>query len=209
MRRIDYKVEQCAIVVLAAGMSSRLGSPKQLLVYNGKSLLGHTVDVALQTNNRPVVVVTGANRSLIKKQMEGTEAEIAENEGWQEGIASSLRCGLAAVQKIKPGTDGIIFMVCDQPYVTKSLLNGLLQVQQETGLPIVASSYEDNLGTPALFHQSFFAELLELGGDTGARKLINQHKELVATVPFPEGIIDIDTRADYEVLLRHKNHTAE
>lgn len=199
---MQYKVEQCAIVVLAAGMSSRLGSPKQLLVYQGKSLLQHSVHIALETNMRPVVVVTGSNSDSMTEQMKGLKVEIINNEGWQEGIASSLRCGLAAVQKIRPGTDGIIFMVCDQPYVTKLLLDYLLQVQHKTGLPVVASRYADSLGTPALFHQSFFAELMELKGDTGARKLIKQHEELVATVPFPEGIIDIDTKDDYEVLLQ-------
>ena len=117
-------------------------------------------------------------------------------------MASSLRCGLAAVQKMSADVDGIIFMVCDQPYITKSLLDCLLQAQHETGLPIVASSYEDKLGTPALFHKSFFVELMELKGDTGARKLIKQHEDLVTTVVFPKGIIDIDTRTDYEVLLQ-------
>ncbi len=132
------------------------------------------------------------------------KVEVTENKEWKEGMASSLRCGVAAVQKIMPAADGIIFMVCDQPYVTTALLNGLVQAQLETGLPVVASSYGDKLGTPALFHKNLFAELLKLNGDTGARKLIRQHKELVATIPFPKGIIDIDTRADYEALLNEK-----
>ena len=199
-----YTVEQCAIVVLAAGMSSRLGSPKQLLAYKGKSLLQHAVDTALQTSMRPVVIVVGANSDAMKKQLEVRKAEVVENEGWQEGMASSLRCGMAATQKMKPGADGIIFMVCDQPYVTKLLLDSLLQVQHITGQPIVASSYEDKLGTPALFHKSFFAELMKLKGDTGARKLIKQHEDLVTTVAFPEGIIDIDTAAEYEALKQNK-----
>ncbi|MDP4264591.1 MAG: nucleotidyltransferase family protein [Bacteroidota bacterium] len=197
-----YTVEHCAIVILAAGKSSRLGSPKQLLAYRGKSLLQHAVTTALQTTMRPVVVVVGANSNLVKKEMEGMQVEIAYNEGWQEGMASSLRCGLAAVQKMSDLTDGIIFMVCDQPYVTQSLLEGLLQAQHETGLPIVASSYEDKLGTPVLWHKTFFAELMELKGDTGARKLIKQHEDLVTTVAFPKGIIDIDTKKDYEGLLQ-------
>jgi len=195
-----YLVEQCAIVVLAAGASSRLGSPKQLLVYKGRSLLQHAADAALQTSLRPVVIVVGANSDATKKQMEGMKVEIAENEAWQEGMASSLRCGLAAVQKMKPETDGIIFMVCDQPYVNKSLLENLLLTQHKTGLPIMASSYEGKLGTPALFHKSFFPELLELTGDVGARKLMVQHSDDVATVLFPKGDIDIDTAAEYEAL---------
>lgn len=202
MSRIRNTVEHGAIVVLAAGMSSRLGSPKQLLVYQGKSLLKHVVNAALQTSMRPVVVVLGANSDAVKKEIEGTELMVVENEGWEEGMASSLRCGLAAVQKISADVDGIIFMVCDQPFVSKSLLESLLQAQHETGLPIVASSYEGKLGTPALFHQSLFAELMELKGDTGARKLIREHEDLVKTVAFPKGIIDIDTKADYDTLLQ-------
>lgn len=202
MSRIRYTVEHGSIVVLAAGMSSRLGSPKQLLVYQGESLLKHTVNVALQTSMRPVIVVVGANSDTVKKEIEGMELMVVENEGWEEGMASSLRCGLAAMQKISPDADGIIFMVCDQPFVSKLLLESLLQAQHETGLPIVASSYEGKLGTPALFHQSLFAELMKLKGDTGARKLIRDHEYLVKTVAFPKGIIDIDTKADYDTLLQ-------
>jgi molybdenum cofactor cytidylyltransferase len=202
LSRMHYIVEQCAVVVLAAGMSSRFGTPKQLLAYHGKSLLWHTADVALQTGAWPVVVVVGANGVDVKKEIEGMRSEVVNNESWEEGIASSLRCGLTMVQKINPGADGIIFMVCDQPYVTISLLDCLLKAQHETGLPIVASSYQNNLGTPALFHKTFFGELMALKGDTGARNLIRQHEGLVTTVPFAKGGIDIDTRTDYEALLQ-------
>lgn len=202
MSGIRYTVEQCAIVVLAAGMSSRLGRPKQLLLYQGESLLKHAVNAALQTSMRPVIVVVGANSDEVKREIAGMELFVMENEGWKEGMASSLRCGLAEVQKINADADGIIFMVCDQPYVSKSLLEGLLQAQHKTGLPIVASGYEGKLGTPALFHQSLFAELMELKGDTGARKLIRAHEELVKIVDFPKGMIDIDTKADYDELLQ-------
>jgi molybdenum cofactor cytidylyltransferase len=197
-----YRVEHCAIVILAAGLSSRLGKPKQLLVYHGKSLLKHAVDTALETNIRPVIVVVGANSSQVTKEIEKREAEVVKNEEWQEGIASSLRCGLEAVQKKSADVDGIIFMVCDQPYVNKFLLESLLEAQHETGLPIIASSYEDNLGTPTLFHKDFFAKLMQLKGDVGAKKLIKQYEDLVITVAFPKGIIDIDTKRDYEELLK-------
>lgn len=197
-------VEHCAIVVLAAGRSSRLGSPKQLLIYQGKSLLQHAVEVALETTMRPVIVVTGCNNDVVKKEIEGMNVEVVENERWQEGMSSSLHCGVAAAKKISADIDGIIFMVCDQPHINKSLLEGLLSKQHKKGLPIVASSYDNTLGTPALFHKNLFNELMELKGDTGAGKLIKQHEDLVATVAFPKGIIDIDTRKDYESLLQQK-----
>ena len=146
------------------------------------------------------MIVVGSDSDAIKKEIKEMKVDVVENAEWQEGIASSLRCGLTAVQKMKPVTDGIIFMVCDQPYVNPSLLDGLLRAQHETGLPLVSSNYEGTLGTPALFHQSFFAELMTLKGDTGARKILANHPDQVAAVSFPEGVIDIDTDAQYELL---------
>jgi molybdenum cofactor cytidylyltransferase len=200
LNRMHSTVENCAIVVLAAGMSSRLGSPKQLLVYQDKSLLQHAADKTLQTSMRPMVVVVGANSDDMKQQMEEMKVEVVDNEGWREGMASSLRCGLVAVLKMEPEADGIIFMVCDQPYVNKSLLDCLLMTQHETGLPIVASSYKGNLGTSALFHKSLFPELLELKGDVGARIITAQHADDIVSVLFPKGSVDIDTAAEYEAL---------
>jgi molybdenum cofactor cytidylyltransferase len=198
---MKYLIERPAIVILAAGMSSRLGTPKQLIDYNGKSLLLYTVNEALLTGLRPVVVVIGAHSDSVKKEIDNLEVNLIENEQWQEGMASSIRCGVAFAQKIDVHVDGIVFMVCDQPYVSTSLLNGLLSAQHRTGLPIVASSYEKNLGIPALFHKTFFTELMGLTGDSGAKKLIKLHKNLVTAISFPEGNIDIDTKADYDALL--------
>lgn len=202
MSRMRYTVEHCAIAVLAAGMSSRLGNPKQLLAYQGQSLLRNAVNTALLTTIRPVVVVVGSNNNVIKKEMEELDVVVVYNEYWQQGMASSLRCGMTAVQKNNGDVDGIIFMVCDQPFVTKLLLDTLLHAQHETGLPIVASSYGDQLGTPALFHKTIFTELMELKGDTGAKKIIKQHADQVTTVAFPKGLIDIDTIQDYEGLIQ-------
>ena len=201
---MHYTVEHCAIIVLAAGKSSRLGSPKQLLAYKGKSLLQHTVNAALQTTMRPVVVVVGADSDTVKKETEGMEIVTADNGDWKEGMASSLRCGLTAVQKTNSDVDGIIIMVCDQPYVSTLLLNDLVNKQTETGKPIVTCNYGETIGPPALFHKSFFPELMKLKGDAGARKIILQHSGEVASVLFPEGKIDIDTRDDYEELVQKK-----
>ena len=196
-----YIIEHPAIIVLAAGSSRRLGTPKQALLYKGKSLLQHAVDAALQTATCPVFVVTGAYPDVVKKELVGMDVALIQNDEWQEGMAASLRTGLAAVQKIKKETDGIIFMVSDQPHVNSSLLSSLLSLQNQTGKPIAACSYDNHPGTPALFHQFFFSDLMALKGDTGARKLIRRHEDQVATISFPNGIIDIDTNADYEKLL--------
>lgn len=196
--------DKYAIVILAAGKSARLGSPKQLLTYNGKSLLKHAVDAALETGCQSVFVILGATIELMREELNHTPVVMVENSRWQEGLASSIRCGLERIETELLLPDSVIFMVCDQPYVTGSLLMRLIEKNKETGKPIVASSYDDKMGTPTLFHKSFFPALMELKGDKGAQKLITGNLDKVATVQFPEGITDIDTTEDY-TLLQKKN----
>jgi molybdenum cofactor cytidylyltransferase len=197
---MNLKISNIAIVILAAGTSSRLGSPKQLLDYKGKNLLRYAVDTALETECASVFVVLGANSELLRKELKDKPVTVLENTNWQEGMSSSIRCGLEYITGTILRPDSIIFMVCDQPFVSSSLLLSLIEKKQETKRPIVASSYEDKLGTPALFHRSFFPMLMELTGDKGARKLIADNVEKVATVAFAKGITDIDTKEDYELL---------
>ncbi|HEY5405737.1 MAG TPA: nucleotidyltransferase family protein [Ginsengibacter sp.] len=201
---MSYSITKCAIVILAAGQSTRFGSPKQLLRFNGKSLLQNAVDAALQTN-LPVIIVVGANSNLMKNELKGLSIMIEENKTWREGMSTSLHYGLTAARNLNKDIEGIIFMVSDQPFVSVSLLNNLCKLQQQCNTPIVACSYAEKLGTPVLFHKIFFEELMSLRGDTGARKLIEKYKKLTSSVPFPEGVIDIDTREDYNALLRNGN----
>jgi molybdenum cofactor cytidylyltransferase len=190
------------VVILAAGSSSRLGKPKQLLEFNGKSLLQHSIDEATNSNASAVIIVLGDNADSISKEVDKNKAHIVRNSEWEEGMASSVRNGLSTLQRILPSTDAVIFMVCDQPYVSASLINELINRQKETGKGIVTSSYGEAIGPPALFHESLFNELMRLKGDAGARKIIQQHSDDVATVLFTKGKIDIDTNEDYEALKR-------
>ncbi len=190
-----------AIIVLAAGASIRLGRPKQLLMYKNKTLLRHILDIAKKVNTQPVVAILGANIDLIAKEIaDDKNIYTITNENWNEGIASSIRAGLKALQQIAPACDGAIFLVCDQPYITSSLLHDMIKLQQHSGKPIVACSYSDTIGTPVLFHKTLFHELLTLKGDAGAKKIIKKHTGSVATIPFPKGQIDIDTQTDYDAL---------
>jgi molybdenum cofactor cytidylyltransferase len=200
-------ISRCAVIILAAGSSSRLGKPKQLLKYNGESLLQHMLGIAMAADVRPIIVVLGANGLLISKEIKAAvpPSHIVFNGEWREGIASSVRSGIRALQGADPLADGVILAVCDQPYVTTNLLNSLLAEQGKSGSPIVASAYERGagvqvIGTPVLFHKSMYPELMALKGDTGAKKLIRQYTDSVATVPFPGGDTDIDTEADYAAL---------
>ena len=186
--------------MLAAGTSSRLGQPKQLLQYNGKTLLKHAVDEATNSNADMIVVVLGANAGLLLKEIDDSRVTVVENKKWEEGMASSIRMGLNTLLQNKSNIEAVIFVVCDQPFVSAALLNDLIKTQKETGKPIVASNYGEAIGPPALFHRSFFPELMQLKGDAGARKSIQQHSDEVATILFTKGKMDIDTIEDYEAL---------
>jgi len=191
---------QCGIVVLAAGASSRLGLPKQLLVIGQTTLLQHSISVALGSLAQKVVVVLGAGASGIHTATADDKLAFIENKQWQEGMSSSIRCGLGHITRQCPQLQSVLFMACDQPFVSVELLNKLVTLQQETDSPIVASTYAGTTGIPAIFHAALFPELLLLTGDRGAKKLIERHRQHVATVAFPQGHIDIDTGEDYRNL---------
>ncbi len=204
---MQIKISNIAIVILAAGKSERLGSPKQLLAYKGKNLLRLTVDAALETECAAVFVVLGANSNLLKQELKDKPVTVLENTNWEEGMASSIRYALQYITGTILRPDSIIFTVCDQPFVNSGLLLNLMKRKNKTGMPIVASDYGgEKKGVPALFHRSIFAALMELKGDTGARKILVDNADKVATIPFPEGIIDIDTKEDYEILTNNNDN---
>jgi len=196
----DYIVNSCGIIILAAGASTRLGKPKQLLQYRGKTLLAHAINEAVNSNADAVVVVLGKDANLFKKELDEKKVRVAINSSWEEGMASSLRLGMDTLLKDKPYIDAVIFMVCDQPHISSSVLNELIITQQKTTKQIVTSNYGDSMGPPALLHKKYFEELMKLSGDAGARKIIQKNMNDVATILFPEGNIDIDTEEDYEKL---------
>jgi Uncharacterized MobA-related protein len=179
------------IIILAAGASMRLGKPKQILPWRGTTLLQHAVQVAGALVTRPIVVL-GAYREVPQG------AQVVFNEAWQEGIASSIRLGLQTA--MQQHARQVIFMVCDQPFISVHLLEELLLAQQKTGKPIIACAYAGTIGIPALFDNSLFPQLLDLKGNMGAKKIIQQNSEHTWPVPFPMGGIDIDTAEEYEAL---------
>jgi len=198
----DYNLPPVSygIILLAAGASTRLGRPKQLLMYQGKTLLQHGMQVAIDTGATSIIAVLGANANFFIKKTANQLIEVILNEQWAEGMASSIRCGINKLLETAPEINAAIIMVCDQPYVTTKLLKDLVIKFQETGKPIIASSYKNNQGTPALFDKTIFASLLDLKGDVGAKKIMNANPNLVALVNFHLGEIDIDTEEDYNSL---------
>jgi molybdenum cofactor cytidylyltransferase len=192
------------IIILAAGASTRMGEPKQLLKYNDVTLIQHAIDEALAAGGQKVFVVLGSGGEKISGQIAKKQASVLYNKNWDEGIASSIREGLQQSLLLSANVDALILMVCDQPYVNAALLKNLVNQYVESGKPIVASQYKETLGTPVLFHKSFFPELLKLKGETGAKKILMDNRNQVQAVRFPLGDIDIDNIADYEMLLKQK-----
>jgi molybdenum cofactor cytidylyltransferase len=193
----DRISKNIGIIILAAGTSARMGSSKQLLSYRGKSLLQHSIDTALDSLAEQVIVVLGARKEIIEQELDQSNIQLIENPLWESGMASSIKVGLQKLKKILPEADGAIFMVCDQPFVNAELLNKLIEKHIISGKNIVASKYADTLGTPTLFHYSFFDELSKLKGDIGAKSLIKNYKNQTESVEFQLGSIDIDTRENY------------
>jgi molybdenum cofactor cytidylyltransferase len=190
------------LIILAAGGSSRLGFPKQTLLYKGKTLLELAIAAGLKSKCKPVSVVLGANFNTVESSIKQFDIGIIRNTDWAEGMASSIRMGISHLQETD-GVDSAVIMLCDQPFVTGAVIDNLLYKQQETGKKIIACSYNDIIGVPVLFNRSLFSELLSLQGPDGAKEVLNNHPDDVATIPFEKGSIDIDTFNDYENLIKN------
>ncbi|SFD54548.1 molybdenum cofactor cytidylyltransferase [Flavobacterium phragmitis] len=200
-RMKDKFQNKTGIIILAAGNSSRLGRPKQLLEYKESTLLKNTISEALKVENVFVLVVTGANQETITNDLNFPELKIGLNTDWQNGMSSSIVKGLSDVLNINPDCEQCIFAVCDQPFVTSLLFENLIIEQDKTKKGIIASAYSETLGIPVLFHKKYFKELLDLKGQEGAKKLIKKHSEDTVSVSFEKGNIDIDTEEDYFKLI--------
>ena len=189
-------------VILAAGESSRLGQPKQLLEFRGTTLLRHAAQTALAAGG-PVCVVLGAFAETIRPTLENLPVLVVENRAWREGMGASLRTGLRALLDAHASLAAVVFLLSDQPFISAEKIRALVAEHERTGRAIVASEYGGSLGVPALFASGLFPELRALAGNEGAKKIISRHRDAVAAVAFHEGIADIDTLADYERLHTH------
>jgi molybdenum cofactor cytidylyltransferase len=187
-------------VILAAGGSSRFGQPKQLLTFRGKTLLRTIVEAACKAGCSPVVVVTGNDDGKILQELAHVNTIKVRNKNWQRGIGSSIRIGVQALIDEVPDVAAVLLLVCDQPAVDERVIERLFATREATKKDIVASSYADTVGVPAVFDRFLFKELLAIGDESGAKSIILQNPERVAQFAFPEGAIDIDTWEDWKEL---------
>jgi len=195
-------IRSAGAIILAAGKSERFGALKLLRPFQGKTLLARAVEAAKGLVTGPIIVVTGAWRNEVEQALEGSDVVTIHNEGHAEGMASSIRKGIDALTATGEHIDGAFILVGDQSFVDTALLQRILLRQDMSRLPIVASHYDEIIGTPVLFHKMMFPRLMELTGDKGARSILLEDPDRVATVLFPDGATDIDTPGDYERLLK-------
>lgn len=188
------------LMLLAAGGSSRLGHPKQLLPYRGRTLLRHAAQTALLSQCRPVVVVLGAQPDRLRPELDGLKVLVVDNPDWEQGMGSSIRAGMAALELSAPDLAGVVLMLCDQPLLTPLSLNALVQAHADTGPPLVVSEYGGTRGVPAFFSHGLFPELRALTGAQGAKPLIVRYASEAVALPLPAGVWDVDTAEDYERL---------
>ncbi len=193
---------QTVIIVLAAGGSSRLGKPKQLLPFKNRTLIGQLAAEAIASKVGAVVVVTGAAGEEVKEALKNTAVEICFNANWRDGMGSSISCGMHVVLKNVPACENVIIAVCDQPDVDAAVFTSLAELRKTSGKGIVASAYAGTVGTPVLFGPAYFPALAALSGDAGAKSIVKANGTDLATISFEPGSRDIDTPADYAGLLQ-------
>jgi molybdenum cofactor cytidylyltransferase len=183
------------VVILAAGASTRMGSAKQLLDYQGKPLLRHTAEVALAANCERVIVVLGCRSSELKAALSDLPIDIVENSAWEGGMGTSIRAGVSAA--VKADLDGVILGLSDQPLVTADILDTLFRTHLESGQPIVTSAYAGTVGVPVFFSREYFPHLLALEPSQGCKGVILKHTEHAIRLDCPEAEMDVDTPEDY------------
>ena len=200
-------------IILAAGGSTRMGAPKQLLEFHGESLVHAAVRAAHEGGCDVVCVVTGHAREAVENAVADLTPLLVHNENWQRGVGSSVRLGVSAVQP----ASAIILLACDQPAVNGDTIRSLVERHRQSDRPIVASQYSGTLGVPALFDQSCFAELHALPDDRGAKSVIQADPARVNAFDFPGGTFDLDSQDDVRAwrcratvsgnFARERNHT--
>jgi molybdenum cofactor cytidylyltransferase len=190
-------MSRVAAVVLAAGGSTRMGSPKQLLPVNGESLIRRAAKTALASRCAAAFVVVGAHASAVTRQLHGLGLVVVRNPRWRDGLGSSIGVGVGEVAAAHPAFDAALITLVDQPAVTSALLDRLLRAAEAAPAGLVACEYAGTVGVPALFAACHFNALRALKGDRGGKALLSAHADAVVRIPFGPAAIDIDTPEDY------------
>lgn len=193
-----HQIAGLSAIVLAAGGSSRYGQCKQLVEINGSSLVRLAVDkLSVLFSHDRINVVVGANSEAVVQAVADVPVNVALNEHWQQGLASSLKAGLNSVE---PDCRAVMITLCDQALVTGDHLRRLLNLWLAFPSEITASAYAGTVGTPAVIPAEFYPQVLALEGDAGAKSILKNNAGRVRALPIPEAEFDLDVPADLERL---------
>lgn len=192
-----------AIAILAAGASKRMGSPKQLLKWEDSTIINHVIETCKNTVVNDVIVVLGANYEDIIRDINDTSVTVIHNKKWTLGLGKSIAFVVQYCLDSKANRDGLLVVLADQPYVTTSFLNKMIEAFHVDDEAILATEYHvHKKGVPVLFHKKYFEALVRLTGDDGAKSILKQQKAFVKAIQPDFKNIDIDTAQDYHKALK-------
>lgn len=180
---------------MAAGGSSRLNSPKQLLDWQGDYLINHIIRTVAASNIEDIILLLGNNIDKIKLIILDEKVKIVENHKWQSGMSSSIQTGITSLSE---DVDGAFIILVDQPFITVTLFNKMIDVFESSNADIIAPRVGDQQANPVLFPRSLFPKILNISGDKGAKSLLKDHK--VKWVDWHDAnlLLDIDSEDDYQ-----------
>ena len=192
----EVKIAKVAAIVLAAGESKRMGKTKQLLPFGDSTLIEQVVSNTLQSKVAEVIVVLGHQAHVIAPLVADKPVKVVLNRDYQQGISSSIKCGLSHTSK---DSDGVMIVLGDQPLIGKEIINKLVEAFARSRHGIVAPVYKRRRGHPVIFTIKYKTELSRLAGDIGAKEIVEAHPEdiLEVEVNSESVITDIDNDADY------------
>src|SRR5262249_35458281 len=195
------RASEVSAVVLAAGMSRRMGTPKQLLRIEGKTVLERTAAIVRASNAKEIGLVLGFAADTVEKEIPTGNIKVVRNPDYEQGMGTSLRAGLAAVN---PAATAAIIVLADQPFVQPATLNQLIECHRTRRPQIVIPMFRGFRGNPVLLDRSAFAEVRELSGDVGCRAIFGKHTENIYKLPMddPGILLDIDSREDFAALAK-------
>jgi molybdenum cofactor cytidylyltransferase len=183
-------------LLLAAGGSIRLGQPKQLIEFEGSTLLRRAAETLAAAACETKVVVLGAEADECLGELRGLDLDTCVNSNWNKGMSGSIKAGLHRILDIEPAISAIIITLCDQPYVTADIVDHFIAEYRRIRPPVVAAEYNNVCGVPALFSSEMFDDLLQLEGDKGAQSVIRKAGPNVIHISVPEAAFDIDSSED-------------
>jgi molybdenum cofactor cytidylyltransferase len=193
--------KRVSAILLAAGTSSRMGQAKQLLPLGSSTVLAQTLAHTRAAAVDEVVLVLGSSAESIRHRLSLDGVKVVVNPSYEQGMASSLRTGLSALD---PQSAAALIILGDQPFTSPQTLDRIIQAYRDTGAPIVIPTWQGTRGNPVLLDRSLFSEALALQGDVGCRAIFSRHLEEILNVEVEENgvLLDIDDRADYERLTK-------